>query len=241
MKRNQVVVGAALLVILIGIGSYLFISNSLGNKVEIESVMATEEGGTATEGASASPNAESQVNEALSADQMNGVWNIADESKVYWSVTTSKETVNFVNEEVTGQWTVDINEEAAMTGKGAVDMNGLSSGNEQRDSHVKERPDLLETSQYPEATFVAKSFSPLPETWTEGTSVPLTMTGTLSVKGLEKEVIFESEAMYKGGQLLLSGKTTVAFSDFGMKSPHTIVLEAENDLSVQLELVLNKT
>ncbi|MNC71112.1 YceI-like domain protein [compost metagenome] len=66
------------------------------------------------------------------------------------------------------------------------------------------------------------------------------MTGTLTVKGIEKEVTFDSQAVYSGGQLMLSGTTTVTFADFGMKNPHSIVLDTENDLEVRLELVLSK-
>ncbi|MCM3162234.1 hypothetical protein [Metabacillus litoralis] len=53
--------------------------------------------------------------------------------------------------------------------------------------------------------------------------------------------MFESEVMYQDGQLLLSGETVVTFADFGMQSPHAIVLETENELTVQLEIVLEKS
>nr|WP_285842753.1 YceI family protein [Metabacillus litoralis] len=177
----------------------------------------------------------------VSAEEVNGNWEIASGSKVYWSVTTSKETVNFVNEGVTGTWTVDVNNPEATAGEGIVDMNVLDSGNSQRDSHVKERTDLLQIAEFPEAKFVTNSFSELPTEWTNGTAVPVTIEGTLTVKGIEKNVVFESEVMYQDGQLLLSGETVVTFADFGMQSPHAIVLETENELTVQLELVLEKS
>jgi polyisoprenoid-binding protein YceI len=226
MKKKYVISAIVASVVVVGAGGYTALNSYLGNNVQVESVLNSE--------SSASTAA------TVSADKLNGKWDIASGSKVYWSVTTSKETVNFVNEKVTGTWSVDINNPAAMTGEGIVDMNALSSGNETRDSHVKDRADLLAVKDHPQATFVTKSFTGIPKEWKEGTKVPVTIEGTLKVKGTEKDVKFESEAMYKGEQLLLSGKTNVTFADFGMKSPHTIVLEAENDLSVQLELVLTK-
>lgn len=72
------------------------------------------------------------------------------------------------------------------------------------------------------------------------TVVPVSIDGTLTIKGIEKDVQFESEAMYQNGQILLSGTTVVTFADFGMENSHSVAIETENDLIVQLELVLDK-
>lgn len=222
----------AAVVAVVGVVTYFVFDNSLGNNVEVESVINQE-----NEVASSEENANVAV---VSSEELKGNWNIVDGSKVYWSVTTSKETVNFVNEGVTGNWNLDIQDSSVISGEGIVDMNVLDSGNETRDSHVKEREDLLAVADYPEATFVTKSFSELPTEWTAGDVVPVTIEGAITVKGVEKDVTFDSEVMYQDGQLLLSGETSVTFADFGMESPHTIVLEAENELTVQLELILAK-
>ncbi len=232
LKKKYIVSIIAAVVVVVGLGAYFVVEDSLGNKVEVESVINQDNGTASTQ--------ENSNVASLSSEELNGQWNIADGSKVYWSVTTSKETVNFVSEGVTGNWNLDVQDSSATSGEGIVDMNVLDSGNETRDSHVKERTDLLAVSNYPEATFVTKSFSELPTEWTEGDVVPLTIEGTITVKGVEKDVKFESEVMYTENQLLLSGETAVTFTDFGMESPHAIVLEAENELQVQLELILSK-
>lgn len=241
MKKKQVVlIVAVLAVIVIGAGGYGLLNNYLGNNVAIESVMSppAESGTDTSEGTSSVEGSTEAV--AVSADELNGVWNIASGSKVYWSVTTSKETVNFVNEAVTGSWNVDLSDASKMTGEGVLDMTALDSGNSQRDGHVKDREDLLAVGQYPEATFKATAITTQATEFTEGATVPLTIEGTLTVKGIDKAVTFDSTAMYRDGQLLLSGTTKVTFADFGMTSPHTVVLETENDLSVQLELILSQ-
>lgn len=154
-------------------------------------------------------------------------------------MTTSKETVNFVDPSVKGTWKVNLEDASAMTGEGSVDMNALDSGTAQRDEHVK-GSDFLSVAEFPEATFTVKSFSELPKEWTEGTAVPVQLKGMLTVKGIEKEVTFDSQAAYSGGELKLSGTTTVTFEDFGLSNPHSIVLSTENNLEVRLELVLKK-
>lgn len=158
MKKKYIGVVIVALIVLIGSVTYAALGNYMGNKVEVESVMVPVE----------VPEINSDLDEVsttafVSAEELNGKWNIASGSKVYWSVTTSKETVNFVNEGVTGTWTMDVNNASVMTGEGVLDMNALDSGNSQRDGHVKERSDLLEVTKHPQATFVTQSFSAVPE------------------------------------------------------------------------------
>lgn len=235
MKKKYIISLAAVVAVLIGVGGYVFLGDYMGNNVEINSVIDQTE-----EVSSSGSNNNDSSGEPVAVDDLNGNWEIANESSVYWSVTTSKETVNFVNEEVTGNWTVVVNNPTSMTGEGIVDMTALDSGNSQRDDHVKEGAEYLDVTEYPEATFTTTSFSELSAEWTEGSVVPITIDGTLTIKGMEKDVQFESEAVYQNGQLLLSGTTVVTFADFGMENPHSVALETENDLTVQLELVLEK-
>ncbi|MNO27371.1 hypothetical protein D3C76_172450 [compost metagenome] len=238
MKKKTIAIAAAGVVIVGAITAFTFLNNTLGNNVEIESVIPTQETG-ASNGANTANAAAASTGAAVTAEQLNGAWNIAGTSKVYWSVTTSKETVNFVDPSVTGAWNVNLDDAGAMTGEGTVEMSALDSGNAQRDEHVKGE-DFLSVTEFPQSTFVVKSFSELPAEWTEGTAVPVQLQGAMTVKGIEKEVTFDSQAVYSSGQLMLSGTTTVTFEDFGMANPHSIVLDTENNLEVRLELVLSK-
>ncbi|MHA6532936.1 YceI family protein [Paenibacillus sp. BAC0078] len=238
MKKKTIAVVAAGVVVIGAITAFTLLRNSLGNNVEIESVIPAQTQGAAN-GTNSTNGAAPSAGAAVTAEQLNGTWKIADTSKVYWSVTTSQETVNFVDPSVTGTWNVNLDNASAMTGEGSVEMSALDSGNSQRDEHVKSA-DYLSAAEFPQSTFVVKSFSELPAEWTEGTAVPVQLQGTLTVKGIAKDVTFDSQAVYSGGQLKLSGKTTVTFADFGMTNPHSIVLDTENNLDVRLELVLAK-
>ncbi|WP_379163573.1 YceI family protein [Paenibacillus sp. sgz5001063] len=240
MKKKTIAIAAAGVVIVGAITAFIFLNNSLGNKVEIESVIPAQEQETANGTNTANAAAATEgAGATVTAEQLNGAWNIAGTSKVYWSVTTSKETVNFVDPSVTGTWNVNLDDAGAMTGEGTVEMSALDSGNGQRDEHVK-GADFLSVTEFPQSTFAVKSFSELPAEWTEGTAVPVQLQGTMTVKGISKDVTFDSQAVYSGGQLMLSGTTTVTFEDFGMINPHSIVLDTENNLEVRLELVLSK-
>ncbi|SEU01998.1 YceI family protein [Paenibacillus sp. NFR01] len=238
MKKSTWVWSAAVVVAAGAVAAFILLNNSLGNNVEIESVIPEQSANNSSTGA-AGINTANAAAAPVTGDQLNGSWSITDASKVYWSVTTSKETVNFVDPSVDGSWEVNLEDAAAMNGEGTIDMTTLDSGNGQRDEHVKSG-DFLDVAQFPQAEFMATSFSALPAEWTEGTAVPVEMKGTLTVKGIEKEVTFQSQAVYSAGQLMLSGTTVVTFADFGMTNPHSIVLDTENDLEVRLELVLDR-
>lgn len=231
--RNWIITGAAA-VILVGAGGYAFMDNYLGNRVEITEAIPAS--GTAANASSGEGNAEQA---SVSADQLNGEWSITEASKVYFSVTTSRETVNFENTAVSGNWTIQLDQPENMQAEGTVEMSDINSENDQRDGHLQSA-DYFNVAQYPQATFTASSFEGLPAEWTEGTVYDFKMAGTLNVKGIDKEVTFDAQALYQNNQVRLSGATTVTFADFGLENPHNVVLETENDISVRLELVLEK-
>ena len=231
-KPKKTVLFASGLAFVLLAGGYAAYDYYAGNHVEIERVIPA--GGQASSGQASSGGAA-----AVSAQSLNGTWKVAASSKAYFSVTTSKETVNFVSDQVAGQWDLNAADPAQSKGQGEVPIASISSGNGQRDGHIKGK-DYLQADAFPKATFQVSSFEGLPKEWKEGAAVPFKMKGKLNVKGVDKEVTFESNALYEQGQLKLSGTTVVTFGDFGMKNPHTVVLEAENNVTVRLELVLSK-
>ncbi|MBY0220538.1 YceI family protein [Paenibacillus illinoisensis] len=232
--KTWVISGVAAIAILGG-GGYYFANSYMGNNVDIEQVLPASTAASTTEAGTGT----TVANEAAGAEQLNGDWTISEGSKVYFSVTTSQETVNFVDEQVSGTWAINVDDASQMEAEGQIEMSGIDSGNGQRDGHVKEA-DFFDVSTHPQATFTATSFEGLPAEWTAGQTVDFKMNGTLTVKGVEKEVTFDAKAAYENGQVLLSATTTVTFEDFGMENPHSVVLSTENDIQVQLELKLDK-
>jgi len=227
MKKNSIFIAASVgLVVLIG--GYAAYDYFAGNHVQIEQVIPAN-AQQANAGSAAT----------VQADKLKGNWTIQQPSNVYFSVKTSKEEVNFSLNSVKGSWQLDPANPANMKGEGTVDLATLSSGNPQRDNHIKSK-DYLQTDTNPQATFKVKSFGSIAKEWKEGQTVPVNLEGTLTVKGISKDVTFASEALYSQDTLKLSGKTKVTFADFGMKNPHAVVLETENDVTVRLELNLKK-
>ncbi|MFB9325580.1 YceI family protein [Paenibacillus aurantiacus] len=225
MKKKWVLAAGAAIVVLAG-GGYITYDYFTGNQVEIKEVIGEADAATAS-GA------------IVTGEQLNGDWTIADGSEVYISMTTSKETVNMTAGTVTGKWTIDTANAGQMTAEGTVDLEGLDSGNPMRDGHIK-GDQYLNAAAHPQATFTAASIDGFPESWSEGVAVPLQLKGTLNVRGVDKEVVFDSQAVYDQGQVKLEGSTIVTFADFGMKNPHQVLVETENDVKVELQLLLDR-
>ncbi len=231
-KTRNWLIAAVAVIVIVGVGGYTFMKSYLGNKVAIESVVPAE--AAAAQSTEASTTAQNAT-----GSELNGNWAINNQSKVYFSVTTSQEEVNFVDNKVSGNWNVNVDDPTKMTSEGQIDMSAIDSGTAQRDEHVK-GADFFNISQFPNATFKATSFENVPKEWTSGASNEFKMTGTLNVKGKDKEVTFDMKGVYQDGKILLSGTTQVTFADFGMTNPHSVVLSTQNDIKVQLELVLDK-
>ncbi|MCG7375468.1 YceI family protein [Paenibacillus sp. ACRSA] len=233
--KTWIITGVAAVAI-IGGGGYYLTNSYLGNNVEIEQVLPAS---TAASTTTVDSTGTVVANDVVGAEQLNGDWNISEGSKVYFSVTTSQETVNFVDEQVSGKWTINVDDASQMKAEGQIEMDGIDSGNGQRDGHVKQA-DFFDIATYPQATFTATSFEGLPAEWPVGQTVDVKMNGTLTVKGVEKEVTFDAKAAYDNDQVLLSATSMVTFEDFGMENPHSVVLSTENDIKLQLELKLTK-
>lgn len=251
MKNIKIITAAAAILIVISGAIYYVYDGLTGNHVEIESVIAqspagdssTEISGSAGEG-TATETAAGAGNEsggagAGEAAGVDGTWTIGSDSKVYFSVTTSRDTVNYELDKVTGSWTINSADPAQTKAEGTVDVTSMDSGNSQRDQHISEA-EYLDTVQFPNATFNVTSFEGLPSEWKSGEAYDVSITGELTVKGITKEVVFTGQTVYDQGSLKLEASTVVTFGDFGMKNPHTVIMDTENNLTVELRLALSK-
>lgn len=251
MKNKKIVIAAAAILIVISGAIYYVYDGLTGNHVEIESVIAqspAEDGSTevsgsagegmATETATGAGN-ESNGAGAGEAAGVDGTWTIGSDSKVYFSVTTSRDTVNYELDKVMGSWTINSADPAQTKAEGTVDVTSMDSRNSQRDQHISEA-EYLDTAQFPNAAFNVTSFEGLPSEWKSGEAYDVSITGELTVKGITKEVVFTGQTVYDQGSLKLEASTVVTFGDFGMKNPHTVVMDTENNLTVELRLVLSK-
>jgi len=101
----------------------------------------------------------------------------------------------------------------------SVDLTKVSSDRSQRDGQFQGR--IMETSQFPTATFVPTKTSGLTLPLTASGDLTFTLTGTLTIHGKDKTVTFDVKATRNGADLTATATANpvLKFEDFGMSAP----------------------
>ena len=118
----------------------------------------------------------------------------------------------------------------------SVDISAFKSDSNRRDSTIRSR--FLESAKYPIATFVPRSISGLPESYTAGQPYTFQVLGDLTVKQTTSAVTFDVTAQYDGNTLTGNAQTTILMSDFGV-GPISIagILNTENEVKINFDFV----
>lgn len=115
-----------------------------------------------------------------------------------------------------------------------ADLTGLESDSSRRDGMVQGT--VLQTSEFPEATFVLTEPVDLGGEPSLDAPVTTTATGELTVHGVTKEVTFELEARWNGDTIDVAGSTPVVFADFGITAPETPAVSVDTEGTIELQL-----
>ena len=115
-----------------------------------------------------------------------------------------------------------------------ADMSTLTSDQERRDGYVRDR--VFNTD--PIVTFVLDSIAGLPEEYVTGTSFTSTVSGTATVRGVERPLTFEVEALLAGDELQVLGTTDFTWEDFQIPPPDIAgIVDVENDVHIEVLII----
>jgi len=126
--------------------------------------------------------------------------------------------------------------QSSQIGTITADISQFQSDSGRRDNAIRER--FLQSSQYPTVTFTATQIEGLPESYTQGQEIPLTINGDLTIREVTRPVTFQATAMLEGDTLSGSATTTILMSDYGF-GPISILgmLNTEDEARVTLTFV----
>src|SRR2546423_12826477 len=120
-----------------------------------------------------------------------------------------------------------------LSSKFVVDAGTFVSDKDRRDGFVRGR--LLEADTYPSIVLVPTGISgvslPLP---TSGT-LPIEMTGNLTVHGVTRPTVWKGSAKFQDGKVTGSAATAFTFDDIQMEQPRVPVLLSVAD-TIRLEI-----
>ena len=121
----------------------------------------------------------------------------------------------------------------------AVDMEvqvaTIASDQSQRDNNFRGR--VMNTDEFPTATFHLTEPIELGAIPAEGQPVTATATGELTLHGVTQPVTFDVTAQASGGKIGVLGSIPVLFSDYGIQNPSYGTVKTEDDGLIEFVLV----
>ncbi len=172
-------------------------------------------------------------------------WTVSDTSKATVRVREQLASLSFPSDAVlvatgaTGAFQVNADGTFASGSKITFSVDSLKSDASQRDQFVKQS--VLGTRQFPTATFVPAKVTGLPLPLPASGAFTFTLTGKLTIHGVDKDVTFDVQATRAGGDLTATAtlNPTVKFGDFGMPVPAAPgrVLSVVDEIKLVVDLV----
>lgn len=139
---------------------------------------------------------------------------------------------------VTGSFTLLADGTFSPDSKISVDLSTLTSDQRGRDGTIKRS--VLETSRFPDATFVPTNTSGLALPLADNTDLDFTVTGQMTIHGVTKEVSFAATGKKTGATLEVVANATPAFTfgQFGMTQPRVFtVISIKDEIRLEVDLV----
>jgi polyisoprenoid-binding protein YceI len=167
-----------------------------------------------------------------------------------WTVTTASQAGYRVKEILFGQDTDAVGRTDAVTGSLAiagtsvtegsftVDLTKVTSDESKRDGQFQGR--IMETSQFPTATFTLTKPIDLGSLPADKTEVSYTATGELNLHGVSKQVEVALTARRNGANIEVTGTIPVVFADYQIDNPSTAGISTQDNGVVEFLLVLAK-
>jgi polyisoprenoid-binding protein YceI len=122
-----------------------------------------------------------------------------------------------------------------------VDMTTLKSDKDMRDNAIRSRG--LETDTFPTATFELTQPVALPaDAATSGASVPISVTGDLTIHGVTKPVTLDFDAQMGDGAIAIVGQAPIELADYSIDPPTSaIALSVSDNGTLEFQLFLSKS
>ncbi len=141
------------------------------------------------------------------------------------------------SDKVSGEFTLLPDGTFAPGSKITVDLTALASDNSLRDNTVKRV--VLQTSQYPQATFVPTKATGLTQPLPAAGDLAFTMAGRMTVHGVTSEMTFDVAAKRTESDLRATATAKpFPFSTFGMSQPKVFtVISIKDEIRLEVDLV----
>lgn len=246
-RRNsaKVAIGAVLAVVVLALGgTWLYINvikEDAPERLSLDDDRSTESSATtATTAAPTDSTTETTAAGTTTTDGVDGEWTVTEDSIVGYRAKEvlfgqDTEGVGRTNS-VTGSMTIAGTsvDDASFE----VDMTSLRSDSSQRDGQFNGR--IMQTDEFPTATFELTSPIDLGDIPADGTEVTATATGDLTIKGETKSVELNITAKHEGATVSVLTEYDVVFADWNIDDPSFGPAQVEPNALLEIKLVFAK-
>jgi polyisoprenoid-binding protein YceI len=174
------------------------------------------------------------ITEAPSTSDVEGEW-----------VATSESVVGYrVKEILFGQSTEGVGRTNAVTGSTvnsatfSVDMATLTSDSDRRDRQVSGR--ILDVASFPTATFELTEPIVLTPAALDGAELSVTAAGTLTLRGVTKQVSIPLVAKLVDGKVSVNGSLEIVFAEWSIPDPSISAIVVEDRGLLEFLLVFGR-
>jgi polyisoprenoid-binding protein YceI len=236
MRRNLILGGGAAIVVvaLAALAGYVYFFSSLRSSPPSLAL-------------SASPTAGS----AAASTGLAGSWTVTTGSVARYDVKelfageTSKHDAVAQTSSVTGTMTVS-GDSSGYQADGitvTVDLSSLHSIDTVAGRNVTQRDGIvsrqLDVQQFPTAKFTATSVS-IPASVTSA-QTDITVPGTLTIRGVTKNVTATAKAQVAGDKIEVAGSLTINMTDYGVSPPQVPFSAVDPTATIQFDVFLTKS
>ncbi|MBI3969751.1 MAG: YceI family protein [Chloroflexi bacterium] len=120
--------------------------------------------------------------------------------------------------------------------KVSVDLRDLKTDDARRDNYIKRT--TIQVDRFPTAEFVPTKADGLPSPLPASGEHSFTLTGLMTLHGVQKELTRDVKAKREGPSLTGTATTSFTFGDFGMAIPRVpLVLSIVDEIRLEVDLV----
>jgi polyisoprenoid-binding protein YceI len=193
-----------------------------------------------TLGTNSEDDATSETATTAPAQDPRQEWTIAEGSEVGYRVAEVLFGIDTEGvgrtESVTGSITIDGT--SILSAEFTVDVESMRSDDGRRDGQFRGR--IMETNEFPTASFALTQPIDLGVSATEGATVATTISGELTMHGVTNPVSFDISAKVEGGRLGVIGSIPVVFTDYDILDPSISGIKVEPEGLIEFVLIFSQ-
>jgi polyisoprenoid-binding protein YceI len=124
---------------------------------------------------------------------------------------------------------------SGVTGVVRVKAASLRTGDDGRDRDMRR---TLAADRYPEIRFTVERIEASFPSVADRSDVLVTINGLMSIRGVERAMIFPGRARVRDDKLWVRGEAELRMSDFGVRPPSRFFLDVKDTVLVSFDLTL---